>query len=67
VILQGLGQNPHTIIEQANAQVIRDKYDAETETARSLGIFGSPTFVVGAVIFWGDDRLEDALVWSQKK
>jgi 2-hydroxychromene-2-carboxylate isomerase len=67
VILQGLGQNPHTIIEQANAQVIRDKYDAETETARSLGIFGSPTFVVGAEIFWGDDRLEDALVWSQKK
>jgi len=26
-----------------------------------LGIFGSPTFAVGPEIFWGDDRLEDAI------
>jgi 2-hydroxychromene-2-carboxylate isomerase len=26
-----------------------------------LGIFGSPTFVIGDELFWGDDRLEDAL------
>ena len=33
----------------------------QTEKARALGIFGSPTFVVGDEIFWGDDRLEDAV------
>jgi len=36
---------------------------AETGIARELGIFGSPTFVVGRELFWGDDRLEDAISW----
>jgi hypothetical protein len=35
----------------------------ETDLARDLGIFGSPTFVVGRELFWGDDRLEDAIRW----
>jgi len=32
-----------------------------TDAARKLGIFGAPTFAIGREIFWGDDRLEDAL------
>jgi 2-hydroxychromene-2-carboxylate isomerase len=36
---------------------------AETDVARSLGIFGSPTFTVGRELFWGDDRLDDAISW----
>jgi 2-hydroxychromene-2-carboxylate isomerase len=36
---------------------------AETDVARALGIFGSPTFTVGDELFWGDDRLEDAIGW----
>ncbi|MBZ0261544.1 MAG: DsbA family protein, partial [Hyphomicrobiales bacterium] len=39
---------------------------AATDEARSLGIFGSPTFVVGKELFWGDDRLEDALAWDAR-
>src|SRR5262249_7425293 len=35
----------------------------ETDLARELGIFGSPTFVVDRELFWGDDRLEDAISW----
>jgi 2-hydroxychromene-2-carboxylate isomerase len=31
-----------------------------------LGIFGSPTFACGAEIFWGDDRLEDAIDWVKQ-
>jgi 2-hydroxychromene-2-carboxylate isomerase len=26
-----------------------------------MGIFGAPTFAVSAEIFWGDDRLEEAV------
>lgn len=36
----------------------------QTEQAKSLGIFGSPTFVVAGDLFWGDDRLEDALDYA---
>jgi 2-hydroxychromene-2-carboxylate isomerase len=28
-------------------------------------IFGSPTFTVGRELFWGDDRLEDAISWCR--
>jgi 2-hydroxychromene-2-carboxylate isomerase len=34
-----------------------------TEAAKAAGIFGSPSFVVGEEIFWGDDRLDDAIAW----
>ena len=35
-----------------------------TEEAAALGIFGSPTFMVGDEMFWGNDRLERALEWA---
>jgi 2-hydroxychromene-2-carboxylate isomerase len=38
---------------------------AETAAARDLGVFGSPTFEVGRELFWGDDRLEDAISWHR--
>ena len=33
--------------------------------AKSLGIFGAPTFATRGEIFWGDDRLEDAIRWHR--
>ena len=64
-ILSSLGKDPETVVSRANSQEIHSRYAAETGVARSLGIFGSPTFVVGSEIFWGDDRLEDALEWRK--
>lgn len=49
------------VIARANSEGIRRRFDEETDAARRLGIFGAPTFAVGEEIFWGDDRLEDAL------
>ena len=64
-VLQRMNRSPREIIERANSQEIRDKYAAETDLARSMGIFGSPTFACGTEIFWGDDRLEDAIDWCR--
>lgn len=36
-----------------------------TEEAKRLGTFGSPTFVTGRELFWGDDRPEDAIAWAR--
>lgn len=38
-----------------------------TEDAGRHGIFGAPFFRVGEELFWGDDRLEDALAWAQRE
>ena len=65
VLLERLGKNPSEVIANANGQEVRDRYSQETEIARSLGIFGSPTFVYEAELFWGDDRLEDAVDWCK--
>jgi len=62
-VLASLGRNPDAVLAAADSPEIRDRFDAETRLARGMGIFGSPTFVVGDEIFWGDDRLEDALEW----
>ena len=60
-ILLQIGQDPAAVIERANGEVVRGQYASETDEARNLGIFGSPTFVCGTEIFWGDDRLEEAV------
>jgi 2-hydroxychromene-2-carboxylate isomerase len=64
-VLRQLNRDPGEIIGRANSEAIRGRYAAETELARSSGIFGSPTFVCGSEIFWGDDRLEDAVDWCK--
>jgi len=64
-ILERLGKDPDTTIARANSDEIRARLDAETDAARKLGIFGSPTFAFGSEIFWGDDRLEDAIDWAK--
>jgi len=64
-ILSALGKDPEAVVSRADSQEIRDTYEAETDVARKMGIFGSPTFAVGDEIFWGDDRLEDALEWCK--
>lgn len=38
-----------------------------TWQARRRGIFGSPSFLVGDELFWGDDRMEDAVEWFRDR
>jgi 2-hydroxychromene-2-carboxylate isomerase len=64
-IVSQLGKDPDATIARADAQEIRARYDAETARAKELGIFGSPTFTCGTEIFWGDDRIEDAIDWAR--
>ena len=63
--LRDVGQNPDRVLAQANAKDTRAILEAETNVARELGIFGSPTFVVGRELFCGDDRLDDAISWCR--
>jgi 2-hydroxychromene-2-carboxylate isomerase len=63
--LRDIGQDPARALELANSEGAKVTLAAETDAARELGLFGSPTFSVGRELFWGDDRLEDAISWSR--
>ena len=47
----------------ARAETVKDALRAQNERAVQVGIFGAPRFVSGNEIFWGNDRLEDAVAW----
>jgi 2-hydroxychromene-2-carboxylate isomerase len=64
--LREIGQKPAHVLALADSASTNARLLAETEAAKALGIFGSPTFAVGGEIFWGDDRLDDALRWHQR-
>jgi 2-hydroxychromene-2-carboxylate isomerase len=66
-IVTALGHDPARISAAAgtpeNKAALRDRTDA----AARKDIFGAPTFVTAdGEIFWGDDRLEQALAWAGK-
>ena len=65
--LRDIGQEPQSVLALANATDATAALIAETEVAKKLGIFGSPTFVVGRELFWGDDRLDDAISWHRHR
>ncbi len=65
-ICRELNIDKDEIISQANSKEIINNYNLNTNSARDNKIFGSPSFVVKNEIFWGDDRMEDAINWSKK-
>ncbi len=61
--LREISQDPARVIAREKSAEIAEAFDAATVEARALGIFGAPTFTVDGELFWGDDRLEDAISW----
>jgi 2-hydroxychromene-2-carboxylate isomerase len=59
-----LARTAGRLAEQARASENKLRLRQQTWRAGELGIFGAPSFVVGGELFWGNDRLEDALAWA---
>jgi 2-hydroxychromene-2-carboxylate isomerase len=67
-ILTKLGHDGEAVLAKTSDQTIKDKLRAETDEAVRLGVFGAPTFVTGdGELFWGNDRLEQALDWARQR
>lgn len=65
-ILKKLGHDPAALAAKSVEQPVKDKLRANTEEAQKLGIFGAPNFVTNnGELFWGNDRLEQALAWAE--
>lgn len=65
--LQGLSLPVAEVLARAQSDANKLALRHQTERARALGIFGGPTFFAGNEMFWGNDRLEDALEWAAGK
>jgi 2-hydroxychromene-2-carboxylate isomerase len=60
-VLAGLSLPAQDLLAEAEAEPNKRRLREQTETAKARGIFGAPTFFVGEEMFWGNDRLDDAL------
>lgn len=60
-VLESLSLPAATILARVQSPEEKPKLRAQVERARALGIFGAPTFFVDGEMYWGNDRLEDAL------
>ena len=65
VMLGEMGKDADAILSRIAAPEMDEKLAASADEARALGLFGSPHFVVGKEVFWGDDRLADAFSWAK--
>lgn len=62
--LREIGCDPEDVLRRAASEDTGAALARATEEAMGLGVFGAPSFVVGEEVFWGDDRLADAVRWA---
>jgi len=53
--------HPNAVLKGIETQSVKAKLRAATDEAIMLGVQGIPTFAIGDDLFWGDDRLEEAV------
>ena len=54
------------VLDAASSSKILEIYESNTAEAQTVGVFGAPSFEVAGEIFWGDDRLEDAIRFAKQ-
>lgn len=65
-LLAEVGAAPLAVLEAANGPAVKARLKAHAEQATARGLFGSPSFITAdGELFWGNDRLEQALSWAQ--
>jgi 2-hydroxychromene-2-carboxylate isomerase len=66
-VLAGLKIDSAPVLATAQLDKIKSQLRAQTEEAERLGVFGAPSFITAdGELFWGNDRLERALLWAKQ-
>ncbi len=67
-ILDRLGADAPAALARSATPEIKDRLRTQTEAASKRSIFGAPTFMTeDGELFWGDDRLDQAIAWAIHK
>lgn len=65
--LARLGTDANAALAAAQADDNKARLRMQTEEAQRLGLYGAPSFVTASgELFWGNDRLEQALRWAKR-
>jgi 2-hydroxychromene-2-carboxylate isomerase len=65
-LLAELGLDGPAVRTEADSPAWKPRLREATARATARGIFGAPTFFVGDEMFWGNDRLEQAIAWAAR-
>ena len=57
---------PRSLISTADTPEVKTTLKHSVDQAIAHGLFGAPSFTIGAELFWGDDQLEDALSFAKR-
>ena len=65
-VFQKIGVTLQDVLDATASSEILEIYERNTADAQTAGVFGAPSFEVAGEIFWGDDRLEDAIRFAKQ-
>jgi 2-hydroxychromene-2-carboxylate isomerase len=65
-LLDGLGLDGERLLARAGEQDVKQALYERGHRAELAGIFGAPSYLVGDELFFGQDRLEDAVAWCKR-
>ena len=57
-VLAEAGFDPMEFMARINEPVVKERLKTNTASAVARGVFGVPSFFVGAELYWGQDRLQ---------
>jgi 2-hydroxychromene-2-carboxylate isomerase len=63
-VLDELRLSASDLLRAAQSEENKLRLREQTAEAGRRGVFGAPTFFVGREMYWGNDRLEDALSFA---
>ena len=67
-LLYDIGVAAESALERARSAEIKERLRATTAEAERRGVFGAPTFICAdGELFWGHDRMAEALAWAVRK
>jgi 2-hydroxychromene-2-carboxylate isomerase len=53
--------HPRALLKAVETNAVKDALREATERAAALGVRGVPSLLAGGEVFWGDDRVEEAV------
>jgi 2-hydroxychromene-2-carboxylate isomerase len=66
-LLTDLLLDAQAILERAHSPEAKQALRYQTARASALGIFGAPTWIAHGELFWGSDRMQQAVAWWRER